>query len=408
MTLKSINIKDFGWRVFLAFIMLVPIYFNTMKNFGNMTMRIGHEQFFQLGVTTLFIIVFLENVWLAAFILWSIFIYAYYNFPSIGGNYVMNLFMAAILYQVTYKLVDRKRICQIFMVVVALCILNMLYTLSQSVFGYDPLFNQDGVMNHDAVGIMGIKAVNGVFSAICLPITLFFSPWLAIAALPALALSQCSSAVAATVVSILFVAWNRSRQLFLYTLIPIVIMGGLYVANDSRANMMTNRVNMWKLAVRDALSRPLVGMGLDSFRNVGSLKPYLYFSDSTNNQALRMTYVGGDKPWLKPSGYDMKYKDNGEALVNPWDNPHNEFVSILYEHGVVGLLIFAALLWDITRRLYRDPLVITLFAIFLVYLVSSVGQFHFHLARTAHLSVIFLACYYKLTERGEDRCLLSR
>ena len=173
---------------------------------------------------------------------------------------------------------------------------------------------------------------------------------------------------------------------------------------------------MWKLALKDTMTRPFIGMGLDSFRNVGQLKPYLYFTDSTNNQALRMTYIGGEKPWVKPAGYDMKYKtykdkdgsDVQEALVNPWDNPHNEFLSILYEFGVIGFLIFCALLWDICKRLYRDPIVITLFAIILVYLVSSVGQFPFHLARLAHLSVIFLACYYKLTERGEDKCLLSR
>ncbi len=408
MTLNKINLKDFSWRCLLAFIFLVPLYFNNMKFFGNMTMRVSHEQMFQLGVTALFVIVFLENLWLATFILWSMFIYIYYNFPSIGGEYIMNLFMAAVLYQVTYKLVTRERVKQIFMAVIAITVLSLIMTLSQHLFAYDPLFAQDGLMNHDPVGLMGQKAMNGMLSAICLPIALFFSPWLAVVTLPALILSQCSSAVAATAVSILFLAWQRSRQIFFYLLVPIMVMGSIYVIHDSKMNMMTNRTAMWKLAVQDALTRPFVGMGLDSFRNVGQLKPYLYFNDSTNNQALRMTYIGGDKPWVKPAGYNMKYKENGEALINPWDNPHNEFVSILYEFGVIGFLIFCALLWDMCHRLYRDPIVITLFAVFLVYLVSSVGQFPFHLARLAHLSIIFLACYNKLTEEGEVKCLLSR
>lgn len=199
-------------------------------------------------------------------------------------------------------------------------------------------------------------------------------------------------------------------------IVPVVLCGALYVANDSKANMMTDRGNMWRLAVQDALSRPFVGMGLDSFRNVGQLKPFLYFKDATNNNALRMTYIGGEKPWVAPAKYPIKFKDvtdkDGnivkEALVNPWDNPHNEFISILYEFGIIGFLIFCALLWDITKRLRRDPMIMTIFAVFLVYLVSSIGQFPFHLARTAHLSVIFLACYYKLTEEGESKCLLSR
>lgn len=403
MNLRQITIKDFSWRMFMTFMILCPIYFNNLKTYGLSTMRIGHEQFFQLGVTFLFILVFLENLWLAVFLIWSILIYIYYNFPSIGGNYIMNLFMAAILYQVTYKLVNRERVKQLFMGIIFLCFLNLGFTILQ-VMNFDVLFRDgfSGKWTSDPVGIMGIKAVSGMFSAICIPIAMFFSPWLTLAALPALVLSQCSSAVAATVVSILFLAWQRSRQVFFYMLVPILILGALYVSHDAKANMMTNRANLWRISVQDALSRPFVGMGLDSFRNVGTTKPYLYFQNNMNNDAFRMKYIGGEKPWVKPSGYETQLRPDGTQDVTPWDNPHNEFVSILYEFGVTGFLIFCALLWDITRRLYRDPLVITIFAVFLVYLVCSIGQFPFHLARTAHFAVILLACYYKLTEKGEN------
>jgi O-antigen ligase len=275
---------------------------------------------------------------------------------------------------------------------------------------------QNGVSNHDPVGIMGIKAVSGVFAAICLPIAMFFSPWLSVLIIPPLALSQCSSGVLAAVVSILFIAWYNSRRTFGLLLVPIVLAGGLFVANDAKMNMMTDRAKLWKLAATDALQHPVVGMGLDSFRNLSNMKPFLYFKDATNNNALRMNYNRMTGGWNKPAGYDLQYqvrtdnqgkvvfKQDGtpemEAMVNPWDNPHNEFISILYEFGLVGLLLFGALLWDITRRLYRDPIVITLYAVFLAYLVSSIGQFPFHLARTGYLAAIFLACYYKLTSKG--------
>jgi hypothetical protein len=270
--------------------MICPLYYNNLINVGIKSMRMGQEQFFQLGITMLFVIIFLENLWLATFILWSIFIYAYYNFPAIGGNYIMNLFTAAILYQVTYKLVNRERVKQIFMAVMVLCAIHLVFTLLQ-IFNLDPLFANpfdQSKRNFDPVGVMGIKAVSGIFSAICIPIAMFFSPWLTLAILPALILSQCSSAVAATVVSILFLAWQRSKQIFLYMLVPIIIMGAMYVANDSKANMMTNRVNLWRISIQDALSRPFVGMGLDSFRNVGQLKPFLYFQNNPFTEEGKM------------------------------------------------------------------------------------------------------------------------
>lgn len=409
MNLKTISIKDFGWRCLMTFMMIVPLYYNSMQFHGYMTMRMGQEQAYELGITVLFAIIFVENLWLALFLVWSSFIYAYYNFPGIGGGYVMHIFQACMLYQLTYHLVNRKRVETIFKLILVLCAINLIFTVLQIV-GYDPIYlnYSTGVMNFDPVGVMGLKAISGVFSAICIPIALYFSPWLVIAIVPALILSDCSSAVAATVVSILFLAYQQSRKLFTYLLIPVAMAGCLYFAHDSKMNMMSDRVNLWKESAKDAFTRPIVGMGLDSFRNIGALKPFLYFKNNVDNTALRMKYHQDENRWFPMSQTPPKLSKDGVLYVDPWDNPHNEFVGLFYEFGLVGFLIMMALCADVVKRLYRDPVVATIFAVFLVYLVSSIGQFPFHLARTAHFSVILLACYYKLTDKGEDRCLLSR
>lgn len=393
----------------MAFTLICPLYYNHMQVHGFKTMRMGHEQAFELGVTALFAIVFIENIWLAALLLWTIFLYTYFNFPAVGGNYVMHIFQACLLYQVTYQLVNRKRVETVFKVILALCAINLIFTVLQ-VFGYDPIFTNlnSSKMNFDPVGVMGIKAVSGVLSAITIPIALFFSPWLVIPIIPALIISDCSSAVAATVVSILFLAWQQSRKIFTYMLIPIAMAGALYFVNDAKMNMMTDRVNMWKLSLRDAFVHPITGVGLDSFRNIGQPKPYLYFKNNVDNSAIALVYNKDNQVWVPRDGGDFAKNKDGKLWVDPWDNPHNEFVGLFYEFGIVGLLIMGALFLDITKRLKRDPIIMTIFAVFLVYLVSSIGQFPFHLARTAHLSVILLACYYKLTDKGDVVCQPSR
>jgi len=402
MNLSKINVKDFGFRALVAFIMICPTYFNGLQYWGQKTMRIGHEQAFQLGITILFIIVFVENIWLSLFALWAIAIYSYYNFPSIGGEYVMNIFMGLILYQVTYRLVTRQRVITIFKAVVALVALNILFTALQY-FGYDPLFKnlKQGVMNVDLVGIMGIKAVSGVFNTVCLPIVMYFSWWFAIPVLACIYFSEASCAILGVVAVLMFLIHKKSKKLFLILIIPILVAGGLYLQKDAKQNMITNRVNLWKASLKDALPHPFVGMGLDSFRNIGAIKPFMYFSDTRDNSCVKMTYDLRNNTWIAPKGFDQTPRTDGVPLVDPWDNPHNEYVGLIYEFGVIGFLIIMALLMDIVKRFKycsNDKVVVSMFASFIAYAVVSVGQFPFHLARTVFLAIVLLACYYKLTD----------
>lgn len=402
MTLKSIKINDFGFRALMTFLIFSPLYYNAMQFRGLSATRLGHEQAFELGITLLFAITMLENLWLAVFLIWSVFIYAYYNFPAIGGRYVINIFMACILYQLTYKLVDRRKTVLIFKAVAFLVGLNALFIGLQKL-GYDPMFvhNEFKTLNVDLVGIMGIKAVSGVFTAISLPIVMSLAWWAVLPMLAMLFLSECSSAVAASIAVLLCFVFKKSKKLFLITIIPLLIAGGLYIKHDAKANMMTDRVNLWHIATRDAISRPFVGMGLDSFRNIGSIKPFMYFKDTRNNACVPLKYDKEQNIWIPPKGTDTTPRADGVPIFNPWDNPHNEFVGLVYEFGVIGLLIFIALLWDISKRLkycIDDKIIFTIGLSFLAYLICSIGQFPFHLARTAHISIVLLACFYKITD----------
>lgn len=399
MTIKDIKLNNIGLKLLMAFIAICPIFYDTYSSRG---LRIGQEQFYQLGATMLFAVVMVENIYLSLFLIWSIAIYCYYVFPPIGGNYVMNIFWGCIFYQIAYRIVNQDNVSIFFKTILWVCGLNILWIFLQYIHFDLIYFDTDKFYNTDHVGMLGLKAFMGLFFALAIPFVARFSIWATPILFIPVYLSDCSSAMIGGICGLLFSVWFQSKKAFIALLVLLSIGGSFYVAHDSKMNMFTDRFSVWKVSLRDAFKHPVMGWGLDSFRNVGTMKPFLYFKNYRNNEsravsveAMKIHYETGKFP---PIGDFLKEGDN----IVPWDNPHNEYVQLFYEFGAFGVILFILLGLDIKKRFSDENNLIALVGFFIVILVASIGQFPMHMARIGYLVPIVLGIYYKLTDENEN------
>ncbi len=400
MTIKDVRLDNVGLKLFLLFLFLCPIFYDTQKVFHLTSLRINQEQFFQLGACVLFAVVILENIYLSAFLMWSVCLYAYYGFPPIGGPIVINIFWGCMIYQVSHKLITSDNIEKVFKAILWLAVANIVW-LSLQFLNIDLIFMRDKAYNADLVGLMGLKCFMGMFFAICIPILAYFSWPLATLLFIPIYFSESSVAVVGGAIGLLFVVFYHSKKSFITLLAIFALAGSLYVANDTKAGMFDGRFKMWKVVLRDAFKHPVMGWGLDSFRNMGTFKPFLYLQNATtretkaiSSETLKLYTELGVFPPMP------EFIQQGQVL-DAWDNPHNEYIQLFYEFGSVGILIFLLFCLDVAQLFAPTAELTTLLAVFLVYLIISTGQFPFHVVRLGYLFPVLLGAYYKINEENK-------
>ena len=402
MKITDLKLENLGLKLFLFFIALCPIFYDPYKFIGPGTLRLNQTQFFELGTTILFAVILLENIYLSLFIVWSVYLYAYYGFPSIGGNYVINIFFAAILYQIAYKIFNEENVHLFFKTVIGICFLNAVWIFLQYL-NIDPIFQRNGVYTVDKVGLMGIKAFMGIFFALSIPFMARYNVYLSGLFFIPIFISECSVAMVAGATVFLFHVWFQSKKAFCWLLAVFAVLCSLYIVNDSKADMFRDRFSVWKISLRDAFKHPLTGWGLDSFYHAGSFKPFYYMKNNLTKESQSVSLKALDVYRETGSFPPMDgFIKTGDTL-DQWEHPHNEFISLFYEFGIIGIIILGFLLADILRRFYPTRNAIAFMGFFIGILICSVGQYPFHVVRIAYLAVIVLGIYYKLTDLDKDR-----
>lgn len=401
--INQIKIKNFPFKLLMVLLFITPIYTDSTHFFGFQSLRMYQQQFFQIGVTALFAISFLENLWLSLFLLWSLFSYAYYGYPDMAAGYVMNIFWGCLLYQLIYKLINRENAEVVFKIILGLVVFNLVVMVLQYAH-YDPLYTNytDKTTNIDLVGAFGIKAHCGMFLALALPLVAYFSAVVAPILFIPIAFSESSVAVAGAILAFSTFLWftNAMNKKLLALLIAIMLIGGIaYVKHDTKANMFTDRFKLWQVVTRDGTQHSLIGWGLDSFCHVGIVKPFMYFKDYDNNNTIKMTYQPITNQWTPPAGYKLPKNLDGTYRLSPWEHPHNEFVSIFYEFGIVGIIIFVLLCIDILKRFDGSRLATSILCSFIALGVFCTGQYPFHIVRISYIYIALLAIYYKATTK---------
>ena len=396
----------------LSFIALCPLVYSTK----GLSLRDVQEIFYQF-FSIIVIALFIGNVWIAAFLILNVITFLHAG-ADVGQTQVLNVFLAALLFMVSKAYFKKNNLTQLFYVLIGVLLLNLGWMILQKL-SLDPLFsgqtNGGGLIPgsfNDPVGFFGIKMANGIFLSILIPVVAFFSVPVSLALFFPILLCQSVSAVMAGVSGILFFAYFKSKKTFLI-LLPIVLLGFLAVVFlDFKVDPKTfsSRFPVWHSAVRYALKNPL-GYGPDSYRNFNKLKDFVFVGDSKYNHAiakvdpehsnanqkfLKVQYYNMNQIAMPPFGMDMK-----SPQVDFWDNPHNEFIQILFEYGLVGIIILGGFLREIYLRFRmseKSTEVVVLASIILVFLVASITQFPFHLTRLAYLMPIILGSFYGRTD----------
>ena len=168
---------------------------------------------------------------------------------------------------------------------------------------------------------------------------------------------KSSISLLAGVVGLLIVSYYRiNRKLW----IGILILGiaGSCWFGLTKDHMPIDRFKHWQHVLRDGSTHPIVGWGLDSYRNVTEEKKSIYYSSYTDYGEIRYMEV--------------------------WDNPHNLLVSLFFEFGIGGIVLLLLYYIDINKKFRRGVKYnnrLGLYSFSIVLLVLSLFHFPMYLAR---------------------------
>lgn len=367
---------------------------------------------------TCLVAIFIGNIWLSLFLIWNVFLFIY-NGNVVGSSQLINVLIGCLLFMVSRSFFTDNKFEKFQKYILVILGITLVWTVLQH-FGLDPIYgavSSGGVPFStpltDPVGVFGIKMSHGIFMAICLPILASYSVWLALPLLYPIILMQSSGVVLAVAVIIPFYLFFINRRWFWVSLFFLSLGFGLFAYHDAGTDNKTfvSRFPMWHAVLKYSLQNP-IGYGPDSFRNMNAHKDFVFMSDSSYNTAIGHQLKDGMLLQFYSPTHDVAkvkaIQDNilqhgmpgGE--VNFWDNPHCEYLHLLFEYGIPGILILFGLLREMVIRFAKSAkprVLIVITSCLLVYAVSSLTQFPLSLARIAYLFPIFLGAFYAETDR---------
>lgn len=355
-------------RCFIAVLVFMCLTLN-----GAFPTREAQQLYFIIAGMVLFGLM-LNNVWATLFLTWTAYLYAFYGFKC-GQIYVSHIFIGSVLYLLTKISFQKKHIDFFINAVLWLIVLNIGYMIVQCLewdFIYKGIEHNTGATfrNIRPLGFMGNYGYTGILIAIGIPLLATrghkWSIPLAITLFLPLSLAKSCLPILGGVIGLLFVLFFKiPRKVWVVFVLVFIILSACYLIFIDMPG--TERWPVWKTALEHVtMSRPLVGLGLDSFRN-----------------AL---------PWK-----NFKYINPGGSL---WDNPHNLYISIYYEFGLIGLMILIGYLRFLGLRFGRaikSPNTLALGGVILLFFIVSLGHFPIFLSRLAVIFVPIMALFENST-----------
>lgn len=351
---------------------------------------------------------------LGIFGLWTICLYALGK-CTIGFNYLFNIFIFIGVYFATiscYKVTDFKFIRKCILWVFAI---NTIYIVCQA-WGFDPVgFTNSGIGGSPQnTGLLGLPAHYGVYTAIAICMFSAYAPFSAILLFGFLSIGQSSGAIGAAVIAYLYILWVRRHEVrfgipyivlskikpymnIRKILIPYFFLAVMIVSScaswyimkvDLPMGMFTSRPPAWKLMINDAFKHPLWGWGLGAIRQ-GTL---LYVKDAGSDATVRATRLEDGRFQIVESEAKA-HNLPPEMRVDIWDNCHNEYINLLYHFSIIGVILFGFLIHFMYLRIKQTIMtkeLASIIGVLMVFLLSSITQFPFSVARLACIVPVML------------------
>ncbi len=329
----------------------------------------------------------LDNIWVSLFLWWTIFLHCFFKF-NVGQIYVTNIFLGCVIYYLAKASFNKKEHAQYFInAILWLAVLNLLYSALQPLnldfiyMGKETLLKKDLFVTQPMPnGFMSNSSVMAALLALCVPLLLarktFFSVLGGILMFIPLWILRSSLPILAATIGGLFVAWFYIPKNIWYGILTffIVFLAGFLIFRDMPG---VERFDFWKLVMQDAMVHPVTGWGPDSFKNMTELKGHLYFKNLTPTSR----------------GYT--------ALL--WDNPHNLYISMFFEFGIIGVIILGGyirgLFESFRKILNKNPDIIGLAGFAIIFLIISGGHFPIFLARVAVFAIPAFAIFEVLIKQ---------
>jgi len=302
--------------------------------------------------------------------------------------------------------------------------------------GEDVYFFQELAKAHPS-GAWTLPNYMGIYAAVTAPFVAYLHPVLFLfAVIPAL-YARSVSVVAVFMVVMVTYFFKRSwlKRPWILALIYFVFMGGVFASFQSdmkNGGEPYRRLMVWKMVMSKAFRHPVWGQGPGSYKETffiefrGMEKNYWLNVkwDPENTEALKKAILeiakdnGTDTtrietihfkdprgPFWNMKGIldDLRGKGENPLLGWVWDHPHNEYILIFYEFGLIGILIFggyAAQLLFASFKLWDNKDVRSLACSFLAMLALATLHFPFSIPRLSIPCIVIAALLERKLKNG--------
>ena len=346
------------------------------------------------------------------------------NGLDVGVGQTLNLFACFFLFAVSRAFFTTNKTELITNVIKCILTLNLVWMFLQ-VLSIDPLFIGRasygpvlwGQSFNLPIGLFHLQAALGMFLALCTPFLIKRGWTIPLLLTIPIILTSCAVAILAHATMLLYGAFyirmvTFKRKIFYFIITAIVVLGAcIGVFSDYTRDKLTggSRFENWHLYIRSALQKPLFGYGPDSFRNLTPSKKYNFYSDEDYNPMV-IDYSNPEKPMARYHSADEGKRIDRFGGREPkhyaiWQEAHNEYIQIFFEYGLLGLLICFGFMKDVYKRfrLSIDSVEVRVFfGAVLCYLIFSITQFPFHLARIALFLPVILGAFFAKTDKDWD------